>query len=172
MLRVHVRQNALSPHMCILQWSTPFQSCGANHLQLSARCYWRTPADSALENGLSNQQVLVVGCCCCCCCCSPDSDSGLVSTSKHLLLDQLNELRRESKSIVASRRHLLGLEKMRKHNRMRSRGKTLPICTWDKHNNITPINSNKGIQRSNYRYKSARTILYTWGNTTTVMVVD
>ena len=43
---------------------------------------------------------------------------------------------------------------------------TFPIA------NITSINSNKGIHRSNYRYKSARTILYTWGNTTTNMVVD
>ena len=130
-MRVHqadVRQNTLSPHLCILQWSTPYQSCEANHLQQSARCYWRTPADSALENGLSDQRVVVVvGCCCC----SPDSDSGLVSVLHQciLLLDHLSELRWESKSIVASRRHLLGLEKMRKHNRMRSRGKTLPICT-------------------------------------------
>ena len=35
----------------------------------------------------------------------------------------------------------MGLEKMRKQSRMGSRGETLPICTWEKHNHITSINS-------------------------------
>ena len=35
----------------------------------------------------------------------------------------------ENKSGVASRRHLIGLEKMRVKNRMGSRDKTLPICS-------------------------------------------
>ena len=155
MLQVHqadVRQNALFPHLCILQWSTPFQLCGANHLLQSARCYWKTPAGLALRNGLSDQQVVVaVGCCCCC------LGSALTLASGHSVAESTGWSLAGKKSGVASRRHLIGLEKMRVKNRMRSSEITQHICTWDRTHNIISINSNKGIQRSNYRYKSGWT---------------
>ena len=144
MLRVHqadVRQNALFPHLCILQWSTPFQLCGANHLQQSARCYWKTPAGLALRNGLSDQQVVVaVGCCCCCC-----LGSELATTSRCSAAGSTGwaPAERQIRGHVSEASE--GLEKMRIKNRMRSKGKHYPNA----HEQCTQnhfIQSNKGLQ--------------------------
>ena len=144
MLRVHqadVRQNTLFPHLCILQWSTPFQLCGANHLQQSARCYWKTPAGLALRNGLSDQQVVVaVGCCCCC------LGSELTLASGHSVAESTGWSLAEKQIRCRVSEASDGLEKMRVKNRMRSRGKTLPICSWDKFNQYHSINPNKAKQ--------------------------
>ena len=145
MLRVHlanVRQNALFPHLCILQWSTPFQLCGANHLLQSARCYWKTPAGLALRNGLSDQQVVVaVGCCCCCC-----LSSALTLASGHSVAEStgwsLAGKQIRCRVSEASDR----FRKDESKNRMRSREKTLPICSWDKFNQYHSINPNKAKQ--------------------------
>ena len=103
-LQADVQQTSPFLNLYILQWSTPSLSYGANHLLLSARCYWKTPADSALRNGSNGQHVVVVvGCCCC-------LGSGLVAAQGMLLLEQLSELRREDKAGVTFRRHLMGLE--------------------------------------------------------------
>ena len=64
-----------------------------------------------------------------------------------LLLDQLSEFRWERKSIVASRRHLLGLEKVRKQSRMRSRGKHY-LYAHETNTNIHSINQTRAYNRS------------------------
>ena len=66
----------------------------------------------------------------------------------------------------------MGLEKMRKQTRMRSKGKHYPYA--HETNTIISLQSIKtrAYNRSNYRYKSAQTILHIWRNTTTDMVVD
>ena len=172
MLRVHqadVRQNALFPHLCILQWSTLFQLCEANHLQQSARCYWKTPAGLASRNGLSDQQVVVaVGCCCCCCCCL---GSALTLASGHSVAESTgwSLVGKQIRGRVSEASD--GLEKMRVKNRMRSRGKNTTHMLMRQIQSISLNQFKQGIKIDltsvtkclNYTIKS--------GKTTTDMVV-
>ena len=67
----------------------------------------------------------------------------------------------------------MGLEKMRKHNRMMAKGEnTTHMHMRQSQTYHTNQFKTMAYNRFNYRYKSALTILYTWGNSTTDMVVD
>ena len=66
----------------------------------------------------------------------------------------------------------MGLEKMRKQNRMRSRGKHYPYAHETNTNISLQSIQTRAYNLSSYRYKRAQTILFTWGNSTIDMVAD